>query len=220
MRKQWIPGSLFPRPPRAWVRGYCDTHSLCTYILICTCTYTLSLCAHICTHECPHTHTNSYSQTHSTLNAPPAFGAILPQGEPLAREDSVDGLNTLVGVAIPTALVPHYEAFVRLRILQSCKAIILVSERRRESSVWPGTSFHGSSTRTRRLCYGGHGRNCTFTKMAFVVSVRRGTLTSSVCLCLHDELVSLISLTKNQFLSFRLLTEICTKRDEEVIQMI
>ena len=56
--------------------------------------------------------------------------------------------------------------------------------------------------------------------MAFVVSVRRGTLTSSVCLCLHDELVSLISLTKNQFLSFRLLTEICTKRDEEVIQMI
>lgn len=89
------------------------THTLCTHILICTCTYTLSLCAHICTHECPHTRTNSPSQTRSTLNAPPAFGAILPQGEPLTREDSVDGLNTLVGVATPTALVPHYEASVR-----------------------------------------------------------------------------------------------------------
>ena len=89
------------------------THTLCTHILICTCAYTLSLCAHICTHKCPHTRTNSPLQTRSTLNAPPAFGAILPQGEPLTREDSVDGLNTLVGVAIPTALVPHYEAYVR-----------------------------------------------------------------------------------------------------------
>ena len=55
IRKQCVPGSLFPLPPRAWVRGYhwvyhseCD---VCLIVLL-TCTTPSEFHKHTCRHTC------------------------------------------------------------------------------------------------------------------------------------------------------------------------